>query len=126
MIYLNVSAKAARPNRRLWEFGNYSRYIRPGFTRIDYTAEDKTVSELKPVVFTGIDDGDGKEKCVLVFINRGDEKKITLAGVEGFNTYEIHTTAEEKDLELTASGTVEKTTEYVIGEKSVVTVVLSK
>ena len=126
LIYVNKDAKAARPNRRLWEFGNYSRYIRPGFTRIDFASDEKAVTELRPVVFTGIDDGDGKEKCVMVFINRGDAQNISLAGVEGYSTYEIHTTAEEKDLELTASGNVTADTVYEIEGQSVVTVVLSK
>ena len=126
LIYVNKEKKAARPNRRLWEFGNYARFIRPGFTRIDYKCDDPGVNALRPVVFTGTDDGDGKEKCVLVFINRNYDVTINMAGVGDYGTYEIYTTAGELDLEKTSEGTLSPDTDFDIKGESIVTVVLSK
>ena len=78
------------------------------------------------MVFTGTDDGDGKEKCVLVFINRNESVTINIAGTDSYASYEIYTTSEKRDLERTAEGTVAPDTEYEIGGESVVTVVFSK
>jgi hypothetical protein len=126
LIYVNKDKKAARPNRRLWEFGNYSKFIRPGFTRIDFTTPEEGIKNLRPVVFTGTDDGDGKEKCVLVFINRNESVTINIAGTDPYASYEIYTTSEERDLERTAEGRVTPDAEYEISGESVVTVVFSK
>ncbi len=126
MIYVNKDKKAARPNRRLWAMGNYSKFIRPGFVRADLSSDDEKVNAMRPVAFKGIDDGDGKEKLVVVFINRNEAQTVALEGIEGYSGYEVYTTSEDKDLELTASGSFETGTEYAVAEASIVTVVLSK
>ena len=126
MIYVNKDKKAARPNRRLWAMGNYSKFIRPGFVRADLSSDNEKVNAMRPVAFKGIDDGDGKEKLVVVFINRNEAQTVALEGIEGYSGYEVYTTSEDKDLELTASGSFETGTEYAVAEASIVTVVLSK
>ena len=125
LIYVNKDAKAARPNRRLWGFGNYTKFIRPGFKRVEVSMDDN-LAELRPVAFTGTDDGDGKEKLVLVFINRKEAQTVSLEGFSDFTSYKIFTTNELLDLAETASGEVSPETGYAIEGESIVTIVLSK
>ncbi len=126
MIDVNKDKKAARPNRRLWTMGNFSKFIRPGFVRVDLGSEDEAIMGMRPIAFKGIDDGDGKEKLAIVFINRGDAKTISLDGITGYSSYHVYTTAEELDLVETASGSVAADTNYEIGAASIVTIVLEK
>ena len=125
LIYVEKAQKTAKSNRRLWSFGNYSKFIRPGFVRIDYGSDNDEIDALHPVVFTGIDD-DGREKCVAVFINRGDEVSLAIKGIEGYTDYEVYTTAQDLDLVKTAEGTVDSGTSYTVAKESITTVILSK
>ncbi len=128
LIYVDKSTKTAKPNRRLWEFGNYARYIKPGYTRVDITTEDDDLKLLKPVAFTGTDEN-GKEVLVMVLINRGDVRKFSLQGLAGdYTSFDVHTTTDKMDLEETASGELGDLSAQVfeIEGRSISTVVLRK
>ena len=103
LIYVDKKQKTATPNRRLWEFGNYARYIRPGYVRVDIQTEDEALKRLKPVAFTGTDET-GREVLVLVFINRGAAASFGLSGIAGYTSYDLHTTTQYLDLQETDAG----------------------
>ncbi len=123
LIYVNVSAKTFEPNRRLWAMGNYSKFIRPGYERVEIEDESNGNSVLKPVAFSGVNT-QGEKELVCVFINRGEKERIAIQGENEYSTYEIYTTSQEQDLVQTASGTTEEANGFEIPGESVVTVVL--
>lgn len=78
LVYVSREKKTLNPLKRLWGYGNYSRYIRPGYVRVE-TETGKEGEELSPVAFTGVNE-DGQHELVLVFINGDKENKpLTLA-----------------------------------------------
>ena len=108
------------PLKRLWAYGNYTRFIRPGFTRGDVSGS----KDLRPVAFKG--ENDGKEQLILVLIN--DKFTTQQAVLEGdfsaYSSMEIHETSNYRDLARTYKGAVK--TEFSVPMQSVVTVVLTK
>jgi len=127
LIYVNTSAKACRPAKRLWGFGNFTKFIRPGYTRIDCSNPYKDIYDLKSVAFTGVN-SDGQEELVVVLINRTEEKTFQLALSElgQYNYFEVHTTNENRDLEMTASGEYTDKLPFTIEGESIVTLRLIK
>ncbi len=125
LVYVNIDKKACRAAKRLWGYGNYTRYIRRGFVRVDISTEDTALAELTPVAFTGKDE-DGAEKLVIVMINRGGEKEFNLDidTAKQYSSYSVHTTSEEYDLEQTDSGEFNKSTVITLDAESIVTLVL--
>lgn len=109
------------PVKRLWAYGNYTRFIRPGFTRVDVAGGSK---QLYPVAFKG--ESGGKEQLVIVLIN--DQYSSQFATLEGdfsaYKTMEIHETSNARDLARTYKGAVK--TEFTVPMQSVVTIVLTK
>ena len=112
--------KSIVPLKRLWAYGNYSRYIRPGFIRVE-TSGAKSVS---PVAFTG--ERDGKQQLVIVLINA--EYSSQFVNLEGdfsaYTTMQIHETSTSRDLAKTYSGEVK--TDITLPMQSVITIVLSE
>ena len=108
------------PLKRLWAYGNYTRFVRPGFTRVDVSGND----DLYPVAFKGV--RDGQEQLILVLIN--DEYTNQAAVLEGdfgaYKTMQIHETSNYRDLARTYNGAVK--TEFTVPMQSVVTIVLTK
>ncbi|MBQ8555047.1 MAG: xylanase [Clostridia bacterium] len=108
------------PVKRLWAYGNYTRYIRPGFTRVDVSGNDS----LRPVAFIG--ENDGKEQLVIVLIN--DQFSAQTAILEGdfsqYSSMTVHETSNYRDLARTYSGAVD--TSVSVPMQSVITIVLSK
>ncbi len=87
LIYVTETNHAMVPLKRLWAFGNYTRYIRPGFTRVDIAGGE----EYSAVAFAG--EEEGKKKLAVVLINDSAEAKpIRLTGdfgdFEGIVAYE--------------------------------------
>ncbi len=108
------------PLKRLWAYGNYTRYIRPGFTRVEATGADSAY----PVAFKG--ERDGKQQLVIVLINgEYSSQFIELAGdFSAYTTMQIHETSTARDLAKTYSGAVK--TDVTLPMQSVVTIVLSE
>ncbi len=122
LIYVSTSAKACRPAKRLWVMGNFSKFIRPGFVRVDVSQPYKDIYNLSTVAFTGVQDG--KEELVIVVSNKEEEKTVQmgLADFSKYVSYEVYTTNENRDLEMTQSGTFEEYTPITIEAESVVTI----
>ena len=127
LIYVSTSAKACRPAKRLWVMGNFSKFIRPGYVRIETSNNYADILEMKTLGFTGVNT-EGQEELVIVAINREDEKTIQmkLADASKYNYYEVYTTNENRDLELTASGAYDSQyVPFTIEAESVVTIRLT-
>ena len=108
------------PLKRLWAYGNFTRYIRPGYTRVETTG----AKDFAPVAFTG--EKDGKRQLVIVLINEKlTAEKITLAGdFSAYTSMQVHETSTARDLAKTYAGAVK--TEITLPLQSVVTLVLSE
>ena len=108
------------PLKRLWAYGNFTRYIRPGFVRVDA----KGARDLAPVVFKG--ERDGKQQLVIVLINEAySSRKVTLAGdFSAYASMQLHETSTYRDLANTYSGAVK--TDISVPMQSVITIVLSE
>ena len=112
--------KSIVPLKRLWAYGNYTRFIRPGFVRVDASG----AKELAPVAFKG--EKDGKQQLVIVLINeKFNAEKVTLAGdFSAYASMQVHETSTHRDLAKTYAGAVK--TEVTLPMQSVVTIVLSE
>ena len=108
------------PLKRLWAYGNYSRYIRPGFTRVAVEGGD----ECLPVAFTG--EEFGKRRLVVVLLNDSyAQKDIRLEGA--FSSYETivaYETSAARDLVKTTERA--RNTAFTLAPRSVTTIVFSE
>jgi hypothetical protein len=112
--------KSIVPLKRLWAYGNYTRYIRPGFVRV----ETSGAKDLDPVAFKG--ERDGKQQLIIVLINEAySAQKVNLAGdFSVYKTMQVHETSTARDLARTYNGAVK--TEVTLPMQSVITIVLSE
>ncbi len=108
------------PVKRLWAYGNFTRYIRPGFVRVD----TQGAKDAHPVAFKG--EVNGKQQLVMVLIN--DKYTAQTLKLEGdfsaYSTMQIHETSNYRDLAKTYSGAVK--TDVTVPMQSVITIVLSE
>ena len=112
--------KSIVPLKRLWAYGNYTRFIRPGFVRVDANG----VKGAYPVAFKG--ERDGKQQLVIVLNNEQFSSQfIELAGdFSAYSKMEIHETSTARDLARTYNGAVK--TDVTLPMQSVITIVLSE
>lgn len=120
LIYVNTNTKDVWETKRLWAMGNYSRFIKEGYTRIESTLDDKS---LAVSAFKG-NDGNGKENLVIVIVNPGNnECKISTSDFGEWTNGNVYVTDESHSLEKTEDLTGET---ILIPPVSVVTVTLTK
>lgn len=88
------------PLKRLWAYGNYTRFIRPGFVRVDVSGGE----EFLPVAFSG--QNEPQEQLVIVLINdQENPREALLSGnLSQYDHMEIHETSDAHDLALIARG----------------------
>ena len=112
--------KSIVPLKRLWAYGNYTRFIRPGFVRVD----TQGAKDAQAVAFKG--ERDGKQQLVIVLINgQFASQHIELAGdFSAYSKMEIHETSTARDLARTYTGAVK--TDVTLPMQSVITIVLSE
>jgi len=99
LIYATEGSKTIVPLKRLWGYGNYSRFIRPGYQRVDISAAGMA-NTLNPVAFIGISE-EGKEEMVIVIINQAKESKeidLTFVDQSTYTKAEYHETSDENNL----------------------------
>ena len=111
--------KSIVPLKRLWAYGNYTRFIRPGFVRVDANG----VKGAYPVAFKG--ERDGKQQLVIVLINEQYQSQtVRLKGdFAAYKTMQVHETSTARDLARTYSGAVKN--EITLPMQSVITIVMS-
>lgn len=127
LIYIDEATQKFRALKRLWSFGNYSRYVRPGYVRVELTPTRRAQENMMPTAFIGKNEETGAEELVMVFINE-DVLDVTfvLEGAEGYGHIAVHETSDTHDLECVKEGQWDATQPITVAKMSVTTVVLSK
>lgn len=124
LIYIDEATQKYRALKRLWSYGNYSRYVRPGYTRVAITGQTRELEKLLPTAFTGVN-GQGERELVMVFINEGvSAQQFMLEGVEGYQAMSIYETSDNCDLECIYEGAFDASALIELPRISVTTVVL--
>ncbi len=126
LIYIDAEKRKYTALKRLWSFGNYSRYVRPGYVRVYIKADSKAQEKMLPTAFIGTNDR-GERELVMVFLNEQEtEQMFLLKGVSGYTHMSVHETSEARDLECVSEGTFDGDSPVKIAGMSVTTVVLTK
>ncbi len=122
LIYVNTPGQGMTVAKRLWAMGNFSRFIRPGYIRIECSSDS---SDIHLSTYKGKDEK-GTERIVLVLINQKDmEYKISTQNFGKWTNGSVYVTDKEHELEKTEEFTgTEK--DITIPSKSVVTILLSE
>ncbi|MBQ8160498.1 MAG: xylanase [Clostridia bacterium] len=105
--------------KRLWAFGNYARYIRPGYVKIDTQGP----KDLCAVSFLG--EEDGKQKLIVVLVNQKlSSQDVTLSGIPAAMHADFlsETSADMDLLETPLSGAQR---DFTLPPRSVITLVFS-
>lgn len=128
LIYVNQEKKTLNPIKRLWAYGNFSRFIRPGYQRINISGDISKMDELHPIAFIGQND-EKKEELVLVFINESSAShNIFLDNANGveYTEISIHETSENYNLEEIYVGEYSEEMSISLNPQSITTILLSR
>lgn len=99
LIYVDKNTHKYYIAKRLWAFGNWSRYIRPGYIRIDAKSE----SDDTDLLVSSFISPDNK-KIVTVIVNQANERKeIRFSGIS-YKTVEVIETNEKNSLKTIYKG----------------------
>ncbi|MDE7211013.1 MAG: hypothetical protein K2O03_06160, partial [Lachnospiraceae bacterium] len=126
-IYIDEASQKFRALKRLWSFGNYSRYVRPGYVRVELTATRRAQEDMMPTAFIGTNEDTGAEELVMVFINE-DVLDVTflLDNAQEYHKIAVYETSDAHDLECVNEGEWSPDQPITIAKMSVTTVVLTK
>lgn len=116
LVYVDLDDRDVFDSKRLWALGNYSRFIEPGYRRMELGGECEGLlasAYLSP---------DG-QTAVLVAVNNGQAEQNVSIGAAGYATYEAYETSTDHSLELVSSG---KPGEYRFPPQSVTTIICKK
>lgn len=126
LIYIDEPSHKFRALKRLWSFGNYSRYVRPGYVRVDLQTSTNAQEKMLPTAFTGVNEA-GEEELVMVFINEDVlDQEFQLEGCEGYDRIAYYETSDARDLECVREEEYTSDTPVVIPKMTVTTVILTK
>ena len=126
LIYIDEKTQKFTALKRLYSFGNYSRYVRPGYTRVDLKTSSKSQEDMLPVAFVGTND-QGKEELVMVFINESmNDETFVLDGIQGYNNIAAFVTSDDLDLECVLNEGYEASKPVTIAKRTVTTLVLTR
>lgn len=126
LIYINQDKKAYRASKRLWAFGNFSKFVRPGYQRVETNNAYSNIYNMKSIAFTGTNE-EGKDELVIVLINREEAKefKLDINTKNSYNSYAIHSTTMDRDLEKITENSLTEDSVMQIEAESITTIVLS-
>lgn len=114
LLYVDPADQTITETKRLWAFGNYSRFIRPGFTRVE--AAITASSPLKVTVWQGSD------AWVLVVINNEAAPVTVDLALPEHREAQVYETSEACNLQQVYAGNA--IDQYTFAAQSVTTVVL--
>jgi len=115
LVYVNESTREFGAAKRMWSFGNYAKFIKPGYQRIQVDSGD---SDLLVSAYVSPDE----KKTVIVAINpTGQEKSVSFGGLKGKNA-SIYETSNNADLALVKE--VKGLKHHVLPAESVTTFVI--
>lgn len=116
LVYVDLGSRQVLDSKRLWALGNYSRFVLPGYKRIDLAGD---AGNMLASAYMSPDE----KTAVIVAINPGDKPKALSIAATGFSSYEAYETSEAHSLDLVASG---KPGKYTFPPVSVTTLVMKK
>lgn len=133
LIYVRQNTKTYATTKRLYGYGNFTRFIREGYKRVDISSDYTDLYKMKSVAFKGTND-EGKDELVAVLVNHaekgetGESKKFTLELEDylKYDKYSVYITSENKDLECVKTGKFDEKTVIEIDPECIATIVLSK
>jgi O-glycosyl hydrolase len=120
LIYVNESEREILPTKRLWAMGNFSRFIRPGFRRMEV---EHNSAVLRVVACRSLDGG----RLVVVVMNPASENEnVELHFPTGglVSTFDVYETSEANDLKAVNRET--KNNKYSFPAESVTTLVIER
>ncbi|MXN93292.1 xylanase [Flavobacterium sp. Sd200] len=119
-IDMNKTDGTFYESKMLWSLGNYSRFIRPGYQRVNIENVNSTTTD-KNFLFSAYKDA-ATGKLVTVIINSGnDAVPVTLQHTKALKgELEVYVTSADKDLELLK---VEAKRSFTVPAQSILTVV---
>ncbi len=119
LIYVNLAGHRITETKRLWAFGNYSRYLRPGFTRLGAAsgAPDLLVSAYRSP--------DASSLVLVAVNNAAAPRDLRLRGLPGeYRAVRQVETSSAADLQETFSGPPAQ--RYTFPAQSVTTLIFQK
>lgn len=126
LIYVDEKTQKYRDLKRLWSFGNYSRYVRPGYTRVDLQTNTRAQDKMLPTAFIGVNDA-GQQELVMVFINEDVMDQVfMLQGQSEYSTIAYYETSDAHNLECVREEAFHPDEPVTIPKRTVTTVVLTK
>lgn len=126
LIYIDEKSQKFRALKRLWSFGNYSRYVRPGYVRVDIQTGTSDQERMLPTAFAGTND-DGEHELVMVFVNEGvTGQEFILEGVRDYERIAVYVTSDEYDLECVLEDAYDPSQPVTVPKRSVTTIVLTR
>ena len=126
LIYIDEATQKYRALKRLWSFGNYSRYIRPGYTRVDLQTNTRAQDEMLPTAFTGVNDA-GQQELVMVFVNEDvTDQVFMLQGQSEYQAIAYYETSDAHDLACVRQEEWNAKEPITIPKRTVTTVILTK
>lgn len=120
LVYVLPGNRTIQETKRLWAMGNFSRFIKSGYTRVEC---DPGNPKLAASAYIGKTE-DGKDNLVVVLINSSEESyQVSPADFGGWTSGSVYVTDASHSLEKTsdvANGSI------LIPSRSVVTITLDK
>ena len=115
----SLEANTVEDSKMMWTVGNFSRFVRPGYQRVELSGVDNLDGLMASAYVSPTQD-----KVVIVAVNTSDEVEnvsINLEGVTNSATYTTHITNAQHDLALVE---LEKDQDdYLVPPRSTVTFV---
>lgn len=136
LIYVNMDKKTLNPLKRLWGYGNYSRFVRPGYVRVDALTENDG-EDLAPAAFIGTN-GNGRQELVVILINGKKEKRqlsLEISDQFKYTNMRIYETSGTHNLDCVNAVQIEENEKneasgtnlsITLAEESITTLVLSR
>lgn len=116
LIYTREYGEDIELTKRLWVFGNFSRYVRPGVVRLDVTTDHENIRA------SAYRDPDSGSMTLVVINNSADPQPVTLTGMDGSGqTVSLYETSKANDLAPVYRGAPQPT--YHLAPTSVTTFV---
>lgn len=106
-------------SKNLWVLGNWSRFVRPGYKRIDMRFSNSGLNGLMGTAFAS----PSNDTIAVVFVNMGYARRNVSFNIDGYNasTIDTYTTSDSQNLEHRAYAATEK---FLLPKGTVTTVVL--
>lgn len=124
LLYVDLNSHKVTIPKRFYALGNYSRFIDPGYVRIDASLKQ---SDFYTSAYKGVNEN-GEEEIVMVFVNNKDSAvNIKFDGIDAsaYNRMGVYETSKAYSLSERFYGVFNEESCVEIPKRSIVTVVVS-